>query len=101
MPENVEINKFVELVKSNVVFPNDAAEFAKAFFSKENNYSDDAMNYLKNVPEGFFNVAEQCIGASWGHWASSVKEIGVKNEHKRKESLYANKVSTYKSYFRT
>ena len=87
LPDDVEMNKFVELVKSNVVFPNDAAEFAKAFFSKENDYSVDAMNYLKNVPEGFFNVAEQCISSSWGQWASSVKEIGVKTNTKGK-NLY-------------
>ena len=87
LPEDVEMKKFVELIKSNVVFPNDAAEFAKAFFSKENDYSDDGMNYLKNAPEEFFNVAEQCISSSWGQWANSVKELGVKTNTKGK-NLY-------------
>ena len=74
-------------INENIVFPEDAIFLSHAFFSKQKDYSEEALVYLSSTPLNFFDLAEKCIDLSWGEWAVAMKNLGIESNTKGK-NLY-------------
>jgi glutamyl-tRNA synthetase len=52
---------FIDTIKSNITFPQDAMEWTKIFFSSQLSFDDESKGILQNAGEQFFVVAEQAV----------------------------------------
>ena len=87
IPQDIDIRNFITLINENIVFPEDAIYLSHAFFSKQKDYSEEALVYLSSTPLNFFDLAEKCIDLSWGEWAVAMKNLGIESNTKGK-NLY-------------
>lgn len=52
---------FIETVKANIEFPQDASMWSKIFFHQDVDYDEDAVKIILNAGEQFFVEAEQAV----------------------------------------
>ena len=85
MPEDVDLGKFIELIRENILFPKDAIEFLDSLFIRPLASNEKVSVIIKETGSGFFNIAKILVKENWGDWPQTMKEIGSKSGNKGKD----------------
>ena len=85
LPAEIDQNGFVELIRENIVFPKDAADYAKNLFVHSLSSDKEVSTIIKETGPNFFNIARECVQEHWGDWSKIMKDIGEKSGNKGKE----------------
>jgi glutamyl-tRNA synthetase len=73
------------LIRENIVFPKDAADYAKNLFVHSLSSDKEVSTIIKETGPNFFNIARECVQEHWGDWSKIMKDIGEKSGNKGKE----------------
>jgi len=85
VPAEVDQNKFVELIRENILFPKDAVDYAKNLFVNSLASNEEVSTIIKNAGPSFFDIAKDSAQEHWGDWSKVMKVIGEKSGNKGKE----------------
>ena len=85
MPEDVDLGKFIELIRENILFPKDAIEFLESLFIHPLASDEKVSFIIKETGSDFFNIAKILVKENWGDWPQTMKEIGSKSGNKGKD----------------
>ena len=85
LPVGVDQNKFVELIRENILFPKDAVDYAKNLFINSLASNQEVSTIIKNAGPSFFDIAKDSVQEHWGDWSKVMKHVGEKSGNKGKE----------------
>ena len=85
VPVGVDQNKFVELIRENILFPKDAVDYAKNLFINSLASNQEVSTIIKNAGPSFFDIAKDSVQEYWGDWSKVMKHVGEKSGNKGKE----------------
>ena len=85
VPAEVDQNRFVELIRENILFPKDAVDYAKNLFVNSLASNEEVSTIIKNAGPSFFDIAKDSAQEHWGDWSKVMKVIGEKSGNKGKE----------------
>jgi len=74
VPEEMQ-DKFVEVVKPNICFPEDAAKWAAVFFHHRLHFTDEHIRILRQAGEQFFVEAEEAVETHGANFKNILQEI--------------------------
>ena len=76
LPKDIDQESFVELIKDNIVFPNDAVEYLDNLFVNSLSSIKEVEDIIKQSGSDFFKLAEKIVKDNWGDWSKTMKLIG-------------------------
>ena len=76
LPKDIDQESFVELIKDNIVFPNDAVEYLDNLFVNSLSSIKEVEDLIKQSGSNFFKLAEKIVKDNWGDWSKTMKLIG-------------------------
>ena len=76
LPKDIDQESFVELIKDNIVFPNDAVEYLDNLFVNSLSSIKEVEDLIKQSGSDFFKLAEKIVVDNWGDWSKTMKLIG-------------------------
>ena len=76
LPKDIDQESFVELIKDNIVFPNDAVEYLDNLFVNSLSSIKEVEDLIKQSGSDFFKLAEKIVKDNWGDWSKTMKLIG-------------------------
>ena len=76
LPKDIDQESFVELIKDNIVFPNDAVEYLDNLFVISLSSIKEVEDIIKQSGSDFFKLAEKIVKDNWGDWSKTMKLIG-------------------------
>ena len=84
LPKDIDQESFVELIKDNIVFPNEAVEYLDNLFVNSLSSIKEVEDLIKQSGSDFFKLAEKIVKDNWGDWSKTMKLIGEATETKGK-----------------
>ena len=84
LPKDIDQESFVELIKDNIVFPNEAVEYLDNLFVNSLSSIKEVEDLIKQSGSNFFKLAEKIVKDNWGDWSKTMKLIGEATETKGK-----------------
>ncbi len=76
LPKDIDQESFVELIKDNIVFPNEAVEYLDNLFVNSLSSIKEVEDLIKQSGSDFFKLAEKIVKDNWGDWSKTMKLIG-------------------------
>ncbi len=76
LPKDIDQESFVELIKDNIVFPNEAVEYLDNLFVNSLSSIKEVEDLIKQSGSNFFKLAEKIVKDNWGDWSKTMKLIG-------------------------
>ena len=76
LPKDIDQESFVELIKDNIIFPNDAVEYLDNLFVNSLSAIKEVEDLIKQSGSDFFKLAEKIVKDNWGDWSKTMKLIG-------------------------
>ena len=84
LPKDIDQDSFVELIKDNIVFPNEAVEYLDSLFVNSLSTVKEVEDLIKQSGPDFFKLAEKIVKDNWGDWSKTMKLIGEETGTKGK-----------------
>ena len=85
LPEDIDQDSFVGLIKDNIVFPNEAVEYLDNLFVNSLSTVKEVEDLIKQSGPDFFKLAEKIVRDNWGDWSKTMKLIGEETGTKGKD----------------
>ena len=76
LPKDIDQESFVELIKDNIVFPNEAVEYLENLFVNSLSSIKEVEDLIKQSGSDFFKLAEKIVKDNWGDWSKTMELIG-------------------------
>ena len=85
LPKDIDKDSFVELIKDNIVFPDEAIEYVDNLFINSLSTIKEVEDRIKKSGPDFFRLAEKIVKDNWGDWDKTMKLIGAETGAKGKD----------------
>tara|TARA_B100001758_G_scaffold218870_1_gene206607 strand:+ start:25 stop:1431 length:1407 start_codon:yes stop_codon:yes gene_type:complete len=85
LPKDIDKDSFVELIKDNIVFPDEAIEYVDNLFINSLSTIKEVEDRIKKSGPDFFRLAEKIVKDNWGDWDKTMKLIGEETGAKGKD----------------
>ncbi len=85
LPKDIDKDSFVELIKDNIVFPDEAVKYLDNLFINSLSTTKEVEDLIKKSGPDFFKKAEKIVKDNWGDWAKTMKLIGEETGAKGKD----------------
>ena len=85
MPPAINSENFIELIKENINFPEEAEDYLNNLFHRPLNTSQEVSEIIKSAGKDFYLTAFKSIESGYKDWSDAVKAIGVASNKKGKD----------------
>ena len=85
LPSAINTENFIELIKENINFPEEAEDYLNNLFHRPLNTSQEVSEIIKSAGKDFYLTAFKSIESGYKDWNDAVKAIGVASNKKGKD----------------
>ena len=85
LPPAINSENFIELIKENINFPEEAEDYLNNLFHRPLNTSQEVSEIIKSAGKDFYLTAFKSIESGYKDWSDAVKAIGVASNKKGKD----------------
>ena len=85
LPPTVQERSFIELIKENINFPNEAREYVNNLFVNALSGDEENLKIIQSAGQEFFILALEVVNAGLSDWKQTCKDIEARTGKKGKE----------------
>ena len=85
LPSTVQERSFIELIKENINFPNEAKDYVNNLFINSLSGNEENLKIIKSAGQEFFILALEVVTEGISDWKQTSKDIEIKTGKKGKE----------------
>ena len=85
MPPTVQERSFIELIKENINFPNEAREYVNSIFVNALSGDEENLKIIQSAGQEFFILALEVVNEGLSDWKQTCKDIEARTGKKGKE----------------
>ena len=85
LPSDIDENSFVDLVRDNILFPDEAKSYADNIFNLPLTTNLEVKEKIVGAGSNFFDIAKVVVKDNWGDWSQTMKILGEESEKKGKD----------------
>ena len=85
LPSTVQERSFIELIKENINFPNEAKDYVNNLFINSLSGNEENLKIIKSAGQEFFILALEVVTEGISDWKQTSKDIEIRTGKKGKE----------------
>ena len=85
LPSTVQERSFIELIKENINFPNEAKDYVNDLFINSLSGNEENLKIIKSAGQEFFILALEVVTEGISDWKQTSKDIEIRTGKKGKE----------------
>jgi len=85
LPNDINLDQFVELIKDNILFPHEAKTYLRKLFNLPLPEDLEIRETLSKAGKAMFMTAMNVVEENWGDWHLTMKKIGEESGKKGKD----------------